>query len=535
MVDSMDSRSSSSRGWAAAEVGLIFLVLFIHAACLTPDVNEPQYLGKARHYWDASWCAHDFFCNTADAHQVFYWTFGWLSRWLSLPATAWCGRLLTWGLLAWAWRRLSVALVPGPLFAVLSAALFVTLNERCQMAGEWVVGGVEAKGFAYVFMLLGLEALVRGRWTRAVLLFGAASSFHVIIGGWSLVAAGVVWLASPDRPPLKQLVLPLAGGLLLATPSLLPALALTWRIDPRVVNEANRIYVFERLYHHLLPQTFPPLYVIRHLLLIGVLIVLLRFAPSDGRFQKLRSFIAASVGLAAIGMAIGLLTPLDADLAAGLLRYYWFRMSDVMVPLGVGLLAAALLAKWRISQPTWYPIALGAVLLVAGVHLGKTTWRRHVHVRPPADASIANLEAWREMCQWAAAETPPGAVFLTPRLAQTFRWYAGRAEVVSRKDIPQDAAGIVEWWRRMNRVYRAPPESLDTWHLSLAELGSGPLQALGAEYGADYVITAAYPALNLERVGPINPSFAIYRLPPRLPLTSGRAGANNATTIPTRE
>src|SRR5207244_3162725 len=139
--------------------GLIFAVFFIQGAWPAPEVNEPHYLSKARHYWDPSWCAGDFFCNTADAHQMFYWSFGWISRALPLPALAWCGRLLTWALLAWAWRRLSIALVNVRWFSVLSAALAVMLIARTNMAGEWLIGGVEAKGFAYVFVLLGLEAL----------------------------------------------------------------------------------------------------------------------------------------------------------------------------------------------------------------------------------------------------------------------------------------------------------------------------------------------------------------------------------------
>src|SRR5207248_1926402 len=136
--------------------------------------NEPHYLSKAKHYWDAGWCAKDFFCNTSDAHQVFYWSFGWLTRWLSLAQVAWCGRLLTWALLAWAWRRLSVALVVGAGYAVLTAGLFIAMNDHFQMAGEWIVGGVEAKGFAYVLVLVALEALVRGRWTACILWLGGA-------------------------------------------------------------------------------------------------------------------------------------------------------------------------------------------------------------------------------------------------------------------------------------------------------------------------------------------------------------------------
>ncbi len=96
------------------------------------------------------------------------------------------------------------------------------------MAGEWLVGGVEAKGFAYVFVLLGLERWC-ARWGAAVLLFGAASAFHVVS------AVGPSWrrasFGSPARTArrLRRLILPLAGGLLLALPGLWPALALTAR------------------------------------------------------------------------------------------------------------------------------------------------------------------------------------------------------------------------------------------------------------------------------------------------------------------
>ena len=497
----------------ALEVGLIFLVFFIHGASLAPDVNEAHYLSKARHYWDPSWCAHDFFCGTADAHQVFYWTFGWLTLWLPLPAVAWCGRVLTWGLLAWAWRRLGDALSLGPLGTVLSAALFVALNGMSQMAGEWIVGGVEAKGFAYVLVLLGLEALVRGRWSRSLLLCGAAASFHVIIGGWSLVAIGVTWLANSDRPPLARLLLPAFGAVLLALPGLVPALSLTWHVDPQIVDEANWIYVFDRLYHHLWPQSFPRSAIVSHVALVAVLVLLAWWAPNEGRWRRLRGFVATAVGLAAIGLAIDQLTPYEPELTARLLRYYWFRLADVMVPLGVALLFVRLLCEWRTARPIGFAVGAGAAILLSAGHLGEMTWRRHEQPWPPADAQIANLAAWREVCQWAASETPPDAVFLVPRLAQTFRWYSGRAEVANRKDIPQDAQGIVEWWRRMNRIYGSDPPTAERWHNSLAELGAARLIELGTEFGAGYVITAPYPVLNLERVGPANPSYVVYRLP----------------------
>ena len=69
------------------------------AACLmlltggpAPGVNEAHYLVQARHYWNPGWCGGDFFLQSQDAHHVFFWTIGWLTQWLSLPAVAWVGR-----------------------------------------------------------------------------------------------------------------------------------------------------------------------------------------------------------------------------------------------------------------------------------------------------------------------------------------------------------------------------------------------------------------------------------------------------------
>jgi hypothetical protein len=527
-VDSKTLRHGSRRWWAAADIGLVFLVFFIQGAWPAPEANESHYLSKARHYWDASWCADDFFCGTADAHQVFYFTLGWLTLWMPLPVVAWCGRVLTWSLLACAWQRLSVALVPRPLYAVLSAALFVTLNEHCQMSGEWIIGGVEAKGFAYGLVIFGLASLVKNHWGRACLLFGLASSFHVIVGGWSVVAGGVAWLTTSNRPPLERLVLPLLGGLLLALPGLLGGLALTWNAEPQILGEANRIYVVDRLKHHLVPQQFPTQAILRHLALVGALVALSRFASTDDRHQRLRGFVAGAVGLAAIGMAIGVLLPPAGDLSNAMLRYYWFRLSDVMVPLGVALFFCSILSRWQTARPAWHMAALVLALLLAGGHLGQTIWQRQSQLRPSTEEGAARLAAWRDVCQWAATETPQDAVFIVPRLAQTFRWYAGRAEVVSYKDIPQNAAGVVEWRRRMDRIYPSAPDALGAeHHKSLVEQGPRRLQELAAEFGADFVITAADPPLALSRVGPINSSFAVYRLsslpvradrdPPRTP------------------
>ncbi len=502
---------------AAAEIGLIFAVFFIHAGWPVPEVNETHYLAKAKHYWNPDWCARDFFLATADAHQVFYWTCGWITRWLSLPATAWVGRIVTWGLLAWAWRRLSVAIVPLPLYSVLSAALFLAATSRLHLAGEWIIGGFEAKGLAYVFVLLALEAVARNRWRLVWPLLGAASAFHVVIGAWSVLAAGVAWLgAGKDRASVRSMLAPLMLGLALSLPGLVPALALTRGVEPGIVREANRIYVFERLPHHLSPQAFPLENLRRQFLLWVLWIVLCFVVPKNCAERRVRWMVATAIGIALVGFALAPLANYNVATAAAILRYYWFRMSDIFVPLGVALLATLFIVDRRIHAPRMGNLWLVVAMLAAGGHLASIANQRRENPIPPADRKMADERSWREICDWVSKNTPSDALFITPRSAQSFRWYTGRAEVVGSKDIPQDAAGIVQWWRRVNDVYRERRSGIKPgWYRSLTDETPARLLELGEKYGADYVITDVEPRIGLELVSPRNSFYAVYRLPRR--------------------
>ena len=99
---------------------------------------------------------------------------------------------------------------------------------------------------------------------------------------------------------------------------------------------------------------------------------------------------------------------------------------------------------------------IGAALLVS--------FDNHVDPRSPADqASLPTYvdeplrthqtaENWQSVCQWIRQNTPSGSLFLTPHRQQTFKWYAERAEVACWKDAPQDAAGLIRWYRRIEQL-----------------------------------------------------------------------------------
>jgi hypothetical protein len=496
-------------------VALVLLVFAAQAGWPAPEPNEPHYLGKAKHFWDPGWAPNDFFFASADSHLVFYATLGWLSRYMSLATLAWCGRALTWLVLAWSWRRLSWAVIGKPGWVVLSGLVFLSLNVCCHWAGEWVVGGFEAKGLAYALVFVALAALVEGRWNRCWLILGAASALHVLVGGWSAVAVAWGWLTRRgDGPPLRTMLLGIVGGTLLALPGLIPGLALNWNVAPEVVAEANDIYVFERLKHHLVPQEFPPWLIARHLLLLVGWLALARNGERSPKFRRLDGVVMGALAIEMGGLAISLAADTYPAWTAGWLRLYWFRLSDVMLPVGValsGVAATAPLARRR------RPAVVGWITLCLALAVSHRQEYAIARLfRPPARADksgkVLNAADWRDACEWVAGHTPDDAMFLTPRLAQTFTWHAGRGQVASWKDVPQDAAAIVEWWRRIKEIHGTrDPTWQGEWHDSLSLRSTRALQRLGEEYDARYLVTESKPRLALKLLYENN-SYAVYSL-----------------------
>jgi hypothetical protein len=326
----------------------------------------------------------------------------------------------------------------------------------------------------------------------------------------------------------------------LALVGIVPALALTWNEPPDVVAEANRIYVFERLPHHLallsLPADETTHRLLRHGALLLVLWILARLVcgragsivdrqtpPIDA--AGLRSMFHFAVGgaiLAGVGLIIELTLAQEPIAAARLLRYYWCRLTDFSAPLAAALLASAVIVVAIECRGRWAVWALAAAIALAGGHITGRVMARLVDPTPPGDRRMRDPAAWTDACQWIIGNTEADARFLTPRLSHTFKWQTGRPEVVTRKDIPQDAAGIIEWHRRYRDVYyggnddrAAEPAA------SLGHLGTERVVQLARRYGATYVITDRRRPLWLPVVYPtqhdLNFEYVVYRIPDDAP------------------
>ena len=527
-----------------AFVGLAVVALLAVAGTLRsaiPGVNEAHYLTKSRHFWDPTWCANDLFLQSTDAHWLFFQTVGSLTRWLSFPATAWVGRCLGWGLLAWGFCELARPLLQSPRQIVAAALLWGALAAPQGFSGEWLIGGIEAKVLAWGLALAGWGAWLQGRGRQAALRLGLATALHPVVGGWASLAWllalpldlwGPAWLSGkstpeanpPDTeettaPDRRRHVVHWAHPLLLAfctLPGLLPVWQMLQQVDsPQVQRAATRIQVYERLPHHLLPQAFAWDRVAWSGLLLGLCLVGVWRLPRDPAWRSLRCVLLLACLFTGAGL-VASLTPQGAEL----LRFYPFRLLDGLLPVCAALLLTAgwSAAASRSPRPTWAAPRV-AQLALATAGLGLLACPQPDRVQPPWKAD--NLAAWRDVCDWASREVPPEALCLTPKYSVGFKWWAQRAEFVTWKDCPQDAANVLEWKDRLRLVAE--------WRKKYFAQGFG-VEALFdlRQYGAiDYVIAWNDDPFRMDPVYR-NAAFSVYAVP-----GTSRPGPANGQGLPT--
>ncbi len=532
----------------ALEALLILLLFVLLAGQAAPGVNESHYLTKAKHFWNPDWCANDLFLSSADSHWMFYCLFGWLTKFVSLEVFAWLGRIGTWLAIAWAWQRLSWRLIPIPFFAPLTAVLFFLLNDRFHLAGEWVIGGFEAKGIAYCFVILGLSELAVNHWNRVWPFLGLAAVFHVLVGAWAIVAAWMAWVLwlhrtwqhHSNRPltgydlmmryrrELQQQLPWLGLGLLLIVVGAIPPLLADQNTTNEIKRHAAEIYVNERIAHHLTFGAFPVWHVARFVAMVGGWFLLHRgcralWASWADQFGRMYLFGLASLLISFAGLMLSGLADSDPRWQAAAsrwLRFYWFRLSDFAIPATGALMVGWIVSHWlRQSRELARRWAAGfaVVMLVAAVLALAVEKRRDS--RPVADQrslpnypdderrTMATYEKWRQVCQWIKQNTPAEAVFITPVQQQTFKWYAERAEAVNWKDIPQDSESIIQWNQRVTDLL-LPQKQYEAGIMSYSD---EQLRDLAKKYNADYLVVLQWQVelvneTELKQVYPVDRS-----------------------------
>ena len=486
--------------FALTEWAIFTCVFAVAGAWPAPDVNEGYYLAKARHSVNPEWCGNDFFLNSEDAHGLFFLILGPLAASATLSTATWVGRWAGWLALAVGFRHAVVQLFPSFLHRFFAITVFSLAARYTTMAGEWMIGGCEAKVFAWALVLAAYGEGVRGRWAYAWLLSGAATAFHPLVGGWMMISIGfAAFIQSMERKGktdwlnIRALSCVIAG-LVLAFYGVWPAMRMSIGVAAGVREQAAATYVVDRLPHHLLPGSFQESLVTRHLLAVIFCGVLYTALPYGSRRQRGLLLVLAAVLISGSGFVISLCEPIAPYLVYSFLRFYWFRLADGLVPLGLCVLLTHFLFLTQsirlgelLHSRRGGLIALILCLFGYDSVLQSRHWPLLTDAFHPRSDKLVESVSWNEVCQWVQEETPPVACFLTPRGAASFLWRAERSEVVAWKNVPQDPISIVEWRDRIIDCF-SYDGTIKNLARSTCSLGVARLNLIANTYNADFII-----------------------------------------------
>jgi Domain of unknown function (DUF6798) len=515
---------------------LLMLVLILGALYAHHlSSNDQDILPSARHFWNRDWIPHDWYLSLDIPYRYLVdFIVGPLAAAFDFDRAALLSRLTVYCLLVPATYFLFRSL--GLRLALMLLILYVFLPHQSLVAGEWIFGGAEAKSFAYGFVLLSTAAFVSERFLLGFAFAGAAMSFHVLVGLYALFcAAGAMLLNFDVYWPQRRAILSRAWILPVTGAFGLYVVSVQLRAKAgAAAAKAAEIYVRFRVPHHVFPGAWGGrVKIVEMLAAIGLFALIFLYGRSRAS-RFIAAYALCSVVLFGIGLAIYFAG------AIPLLKYYWFRFPDVMIPLLGWVLLGMILneiadarepfrnlprvrapldsATLRVALPRLFMAAAAVVVVASLVHLLPAREQPEQQASA-ADESSSGGEDFADdkvrlqpMYEWIAHNTPRDSAFLVDPMRSDFYMWAERAMFVSFRHSPQTESDIAQWYERITLCNGGrPPKLRSEITPHFYDLDQTAIRQIAGRYGLNYYLGRTRQPLTLPRVYSVN-GFTLYKI-----------------------
>ena len=425
--------------------------------------NAADVLVYARHFVNPHWISNDWFLNLPIPYRFLFNVFaGTLALKMPFWAVELTGRAIIILLFAYLLARYSRDFRITPAFMLCFLALYLAYPSI--VAGEWIIGGFETKCFAYFFALLSLKQFLNKRYVTAWSYLGLSVSFHVLVGIYATfcmmnaLAANYKYFWSD----LKKIAT--SSPIYLLTSAIGEYVVLKTLLLNRGINSklAGTLYVTLRVPHHTLPSFWIKyhggywwVFEIAVLVLFLAAVFLKKKSPE---FKIVSSFALASSLLFATGLFFYRIGKIS------MLKYYWFRFPDVILPFFSFFLFFSILCD--LSRKNSFCTTRPARLQKVAASIKKIAFAAAFCVvlfachgffhslaflkQNPGYFRYATTDVQlREAMLWIRENTPQDGTFLINPFIEQFYMVAQRPIFVSFKHVPASDRDILEWHRRL--------------------------------------------------------------------------------------
>ncbi|MEM8615034.1 MAG: hypothetical protein AAGF93_23720 [Cyanobacteria bacterium P01_H01_bin.105] len=529
----LNQKQSAIQTWvrpiATITLFLCFKFLFIRNM---GSVNELHHLPLARNFVEPSWLARDLYYSEPPGYRLlFQLLFGPLTTTVGFLATSIIGRILGYFALAIGFWTLARGLGMRLSTLLLSIGLLVYVRRpQGVMAGEWLIGSVEPKVFAYSAIFLALSALLSRRYLWMTAWLGVAASFHALVGGWASISV-MLLLLWRRREVLLDGRRWLAAILIYGMTSFFALTAvLTQVLSP--VEESGispaYIYSFLRNPHHVNPLAWAwdewlllPAYL---LLFAGSVVYVMRSQSLNQNPQITRNradfvcFVLCTLILFGAGI---LIAPLDQN--GQILQYYPFRVGDLFLALGAAFFLALTLESWLLRYRQG-AIAITLIILIGFGAEATRFYSKGMELQDfPSKAQGVNPEMIAT-ASWLQQNVPEGEVVVSaPVDLSALSWLSDHPSVAKFRFVPSASSADVEaWFTRMTDLgggidllsyVDRRTDARRTIRRALTEaynsLDAAQVEALMDKYESNYAVTNAGQIIDLPVVYQ-NAGYRIY-------------------------
>jgi hypothetical protein len=332
------------------------------------------------------------------------------------------------------------------LLAIHSAALRFVLSRSIGydqsfileggLAGQRTLGLVFQPSTFGVLLVLSIYLFLIRRTFLALLPLAMAVSFHptYLLSSGIIILSYVVETYRDERDLVKSGSIGVLA-LLLVSPILFYVFRSFGSTPAETTAQARDILVYFRIPHHAVISEW-----FEHTSIVQIAFILIAL-------YLLRGTRLFTVMLVSFLCAALLTLVQEATQNEALALLFPWRISAILVPLSVSILAAALVRTGFNRFPSLMnehrpAITYACLILISMVTLVGVT-------RMVLERQIAQSSDERALMRYVKAEKQPADVYLIPVKMQDFRLATGAPVYVDFKSIPYQDAEVLEWYRRL--------------------------------------------------------------------------------------
>lgn len=363
------------------------------------------------------------------------------------------------------------------------------------VAGQRLLGQVFQPSTFAVFLVLSLYLFLANRRNWAVVALVIAVSVHptyLLSGG--LLTLAYLWVIFRET---RQAKAALFYGLKILLP-VLPVLVYTWvtfrPTNPILYAEAQHVLVYFRIPPHaLVGQWLDWTVAVQAFFILAALIVLRR--------KPLFPIYGILTGCAVLLTLIQVFTHSNT-----LALLFPWRISIVLIPLGVSVLLAALITR---LMDTWQPspnagtrlrlLSLFAIGVLIAIGALRFQIERADQLADPA----------LPMLNYVAAHKSPGEIYMIPSKLENFRLVTGTPILADFDSIPYRDSDVMEWYDRLQ---------LTSWFYNGNPNPCQMLMDIKVMYGVTHAVVERHVTKTVCKSMPIvyqDASYRIYALTPQ--------------------